>query len=294
VLRGHDDDPNGGFIMATSASRTGATSPASARGPSAARYGFAALLAVLGIVGAVLWQKAATASVDRHAGGYARTATPGAVTLRVSDPGTYYVYAEGVEGATLSDLAVKVTGPTGQVVAVTAVSSRFYYDHHGMVGHAVGRFEATRLGGYRVTAAGRLDRYGHFAVGDDVEGRMLPHLWGAGVLLVFAVGSGITFTVVTFLQRRARRRASAVTASPSAAASGNWRVARGRGNRMSPVGRHVMKTKTDVRVESTAQALAPFDQEYLLTLARLYHVDVWDESVTKEELVAMIAEAAWN
>ena len=53
-------------------------------------------------------------------------------------------------------------------------------------------------------------------------------------------------------------------------------------------------TKCVDRVQSTAQALASFDQEHLLTLARLYHVDVWDESVTKEELVAMIAEAAWN
>jgi len=59
-------------------------------------------------------------------------------------------------------------------------------------------------------------------------------------------------------------------------------------------GRHVMRTKTDVRVQYTAQALAAFDKEYLLTLARLYHIEVWDKLISKKELVAMIAEAAWN
>jgi len=53
------------------------------------------------------------------------------------------------------------------------------------------------------------------------------------------------------------------------------------------------KTKTD-RVQSTARALASFDKEYLLTLADLYHIVVWDERITKEALVAMIAQAAWN
>lgn len=53
------------------------------------------------------------------------------------------------------------------------------------------------------------------------------------------------------------------------------------------------KTKTD-RVQSTAQVLATFDKEYLLILARLYHIEVLDELITKEALVAMIAQAAWN
>ena len=53
------------------------------------------------------------------------------------------------------------------------------------------------------------------------------------------------------------------------------------------------KNRTD-RVQSTAQALATFDKEYLLVLASLYHIEVWDELVTKEALVSMIAQAAWN
>jgi hypothetical protein len=63
------------------------------------------------------------------------------------------------------------------------------------------------------------------------------------------------------------------------------------------VGGIVMKTKTRTkteRVQTTAHVLATFDKEYLLTLARLYHIDVWDELITKEALVAMIAQAAWN
>jgi len=54
-----------------------------------------------------------------------------------------------------------------------------------------------------------------------------------------------------------------------------------------------MRTKAD-RVQSTAQDLASLDREYLLILARLYHIEVWDESITKDALVVMIAQAAWN
>jgi hypothetical protein len=61
------------------------------------------------------------------------------------------------------------------------------------------------------------------------------------------------------------------------------------------VGGIVMKTKTKTdQVQSTAQVLASFDREYLLNLAMLYHIDVWDELITKEALVAMIAQAVWN
>ena len=57
--------------------------------------------------------------------------------------------------------------------------------------------------------------------------------------------------------------------------------------------RTLMRTKAD-RVQSTAQDLASLDREYLLILARLYHIEVWDESITKDALVVMIAQAAWN
>jgi len=53
------------------------------------------------------------------------------------------------------------------------------------------------------------------------------------------------------------------------------------------------KTKTD-RVQSTAQVLASFDKEYLLILARLYHIEIWDQTISKEALAALIAQAAWN
>ena len=57
--------------------------------------------------------------------------------------------------------------------------------------------------------------------------------------------------------------------------------------------RTFMRTNAD-RVQSIAQDLASFDREYLLILARLYHIEVWDESITKDALVVMIAQAAWN
>jgi hypothetical protein len=58
-----------------------------------------------------------------------------------------------------------------------------------------------------------------------------------------------------------------------------------------------MKTKTSPktdRVQSTALALASYDKEYLIVLASLYHVEIWDETITKDALVAIIAQAVWN
>jgi hypothetical protein len=54
-----------------------------------------------------------------------------------------------------------------------------------------------------------------------------------------------------------------------------------------------MQAKTD-RVRSTARVLTSFDRGHLLTLANLYHIEIWDEKITKEALVAIIAQAAWN
>lgn len=174
------------------------------RRPSAARYGWAALLVVLGVISALVWLGLASAAANKHANGYARTAAPGTISLRVSQPRTYYVYVEGTSD-TLRDLALTVIDPFSQNVAVTAISSRSYYDHHGMFGHAVGSFKAARSGEYRVTATGHLNPYGDFAVGDNAAGRMIPHLWGVGTLLVLTIGSAFTLAVVTVLRRRQHR-----------------------------------------------------------------------------------------
>ncbi|MGA7913006.1 MAG: hypothetical protein WCC30_15870 [Candidatus Dormiibacterota bacterium] len=135
------------------------------------------MLVILGIIAAVVWLSVASEAVNRHADGYPRTAVPGAISLNVAQPSTYYIYVEGVP-ATLSDLNITVTDPGGQTVAVTAMSTRSFYDHHGMFGHAVGRFGATEPGSYRLTASGPLTPYGDFAVGDDIANRMIPNLWG--------------------------------------------------------------------------------------------------------------------
>jgi hypothetical protein len=56
-----------------------------------------------------------------------------------------------------------------------------------------------------------------------------------------------------------------------------------------------MRTESKIdRVQSTAQVLRSFDKEYLFILAGLYHIEVWDELITKEALVTLIAQAAWN
>ena len=53
------------------------------------------------------------------------------------------------------------------------------------------------------------------------------------------------------------------------------------------------KAKTD-RVQSTARAPKSYDKNYLLNLAGLYHIEIWDDRITKDALAARIAQAAWN
>jgi hypothetical protein len=159
------------------------------------------LLVVVGVIGTFAWLGLASAAVNKHANGYARAPVPGTISLRVSQPRMYYVYVEGTSD-TLHNLDVAVSDPLGQKVAVTEMSSRSYYDHHGMFGHAVGSFKATRSGAYQIRAAGHLDPYGDFSVGDNAANRMIPHIWGVAILLALTIGSAFTLAVVTLLRRR--------------------------------------------------------------------------------------------
>lgn len=165
-------------MMVTAASWIGATSPASprCRHTCAARYRFAPLLAVRGIAG-----------VDEQAEKFARTAVPNAVALMVSDLGTSSMCAVGVLDAALYNLAVETARPTGRAVAVAAVSSRRCYGTKMPWRRSFGCDASGRLPA-RGGGASRL-RWG-LRRGDDTADRMLPHPWGAAVLLLFGCRIG--------------------------------------------------------------------------------------------------------
>jgi hypothetical protein len=168
--------------------------------PSRRRYLLAALLAVGGIVAAVALQLISGAALSGHADGFQRAIVPGELTLQVDRPATYYVYAEGTLWVHPS---VRVTDPTGRGVAVEAVPSGPQYYHGGNGGAAVGKFDATLAGDYRIAVATGTAVQGDFAVGGrfPMWMRLVPDPV-AWAIVVIGVGSGIVIATVTAFRRR--------------------------------------------------------------------------------------------
>lgn len=185
--------------------------------PHTAGYLVAGLLAVAGIVGGLVWTFAAGAAMTGYTDRFARSSVPGRLTLHVSHPGLYYVYAEGTRWAPV----VRVTGPAGRAIPVTATSPGPTYFRGGSSANAVGKFHATLPGDYRVTAATGSAVQGEFAVGGSTANWWRPHEWGAAALLMLSVSSGIALAVVTAIGRRRRvtgpRLAYAVAAGAAVA-----------------------------------------------------------------------------
>jgi hypothetical protein len=125
---------------------------------------------------------------------------PGELTLRVDRPATYDVYAE----ATLSPHpSIRVTGPTGEAIAVEDAPRGPSYDHGGSFGTAVGTFHATTAGHYRIAVATSAAAQGEFAVGEPFPlwMRLLPDPVAWAILAV-GVGSAIAIAAVTAFQGR--------------------------------------------------------------------------------------------
>ncbi|WP_406832877.1 hypothetical protein ABEG17_08650 [Pedococcus sp. KACC 23699] len=172
--------------------------------PSRRGYLLAALLAVGGVLVSVVLQLVVLGAVSSHADGFQRASVPGELTVHAAQATTYYVYAEG----TLSlHPSVRVTDPAGKGVAVKTTSSGPHYDHGGNGGSAIGTFDATNPGDYRVAVGTGSDAQGDFAVGDrfPLWMRLLPDsvAWA-----IVAIGAGAGIVVATVTAVRRRRRAS--------------------------------------------------------------------------------------
>lgn len=184
-----------------------AASTAASRKPSSAGYRVAAVVALAGLLGAVLWAALGALGAVTAPDDLARAALPANVTAEVTEPGTLVVYYEGDPVPSLAQLDVEVAGPGGPLVQVSDVGYDLRYDsptEPGGVGTAVATFEAAEPGQYAITS--RYDPRGlaHLAVGENIGAdfvqRMLgPVLLAAGTLLVAVV---VALSTVT---RRSRR-----------------------------------------------------------------------------------------
>jgi hypothetical protein len=157
---------------------------------------------VVGLVASLAFAVAAQAALSSQADGFLRESVPGEITVPVDHARTYYVYAE----ATLwVHPSLQVTDPQGRAVPVTATSPGPSYFHGGNGGGAIGKFDATQAGNYRVAVATGTTAQGDFAVGGPFPLWLRLSDWGAFALLILFIGSGIVLVVVTFIQRRRHR-----------------------------------------------------------------------------------------
>lgn len=162
-------------------------------------YVLAFIVAVVGVVAAVVYALAAQAAMSNRADGFVRTAVPGTITVHVDRTATYYVY---VEGAISLHPSVQVTDPQGRVVAVGGTSVGPHYYHGGNGGAAVGRFNALQTGDFRVSVSTGSTVQGDFAVGGQFPLWLRLSDATSWTLLVLFMGSGLGLAVATAIRRR--------------------------------------------------------------------------------------------
>ena len=169
------------------------------RRPPRSRYWLAGLVAVAGIVVALVYSIAAQAVLSNHADGFARASIPGEITLHVDHAATCYVFAEG---AGYLHPSVQVTDPEGHAVAVGATSPGPSYYPGGNQASAVGTFRAVQPGDYKVAVSTGATVQGDFAVGGGFPLWMRLSDWEAWALLVLFAGSSLALIVWTAIQQR--------------------------------------------------------------------------------------------
>lgn len=176
--------------------------------PSPAAAWLAGLLAAAGFVALVLWSVAAYAAYDLYPDGFSRAAIPGAVTVN-AHPGTYFLYVEGADAATIGGLTIRVTDPGDAAVSVQrAARSPVAYDHDGAMGTVVASFRVSSMGDYRVATTSAFPQ-GEFAVGVDPAGGLAGWIriqrWAMAALWFSVVGTAVVLALPAIRRTRAGR-----------------------------------------------------------------------------------------
>lgn len=168
-------------------------------------------IALVGLVGAVVWAVLGALSTAGSAAALARGPLPGGVATRVAEPTTLVVYYEGQPVPDLGQLGLRVTGPGGAVVPVSAYRLDLRYDSPalpGTVGTAVATFDARRVGVYRVDSAFLPPAEARLAVGADIGRGFLQTLVGPLAVALVSVLAAVALAVLTAVRINDRYRSA--------------------------------------------------------------------------------------
>ena len=182
----------------------GPQNPPAGRRPSAAGYWVGALVAVLSIVGAVVWGVFTFLGWQAHVEDFPRLTPPGTVAVSVTDPESHFIFLEHDRSTAVPEMpAVAVTGPTGSEVPTVAQVNNLRYDvpdAANRVGDAVLSFETNEPGTYLV-AVEAAEEGTIVAVGDDLVGGWWLQVAGSVALLLGGVLVGLAVVIVTAVRR---------------------------------------------------------------------------------------------
>ena len=189
--------------LAAAPAVSGAPRKARAR-RSKAGYWVGALVAALALAAAIAFGVIGTLRTLDRPDGFARAAIPGALTVTGAAGARQAVYYEGDTRPAWRRLDVRVTGPDGAAVPVSAYRGDLQYDHQGRVAKAIASFATHKGGRYRVTASAAAEPGAELAVGRDLAGDLKTTvLWTAMIAL-----SGLLAATASAAATRRRRSGS--------------------------------------------------------------------------------------
>lgn len=159
----------------------------------------AALVVLSGLLAAGIWAGFMIVAAINLPASFARG--PAEVSLRadLTTDQPQFIFFEAERSVPIQPMAVTVIGPSGSPVTVDIVEQRIEYDHDGLVGRAIGRFEPDATGTYQVLIPDAPT--GQVAVGPDPSQDFLAASRGPALLAGAAVTVGLLLMVAAVAPR---------------------------------------------------------------------------------------------
>lgn len=177
-----------------------------------------AALALVVLVGAVVWGLVTYDGLQDRLDALHRTAVPGQLTLEVEGPAGLTIFYEDPDAAAdfvvrsnqastidVSPVDVSVTGPSGPVT-LARYERDLRFDVDGRVATALATFDAPEAGRYTLDVAGDAPAGAMVAVGDVVDASLMANAAGAVVLFVASLLTASLAVAIAVLGRGDARR----------------------------------------------------------------------------------------